>query len=56
MGERGARDESAHAVADERNLLAAIGGDALRELLAERDDVTSPVVVEQHGVEARLAQ
>ena len=56
MRERGARHEPAHAVADERDVVAAVGRDALGEQLAERGDVAPPVVVEQHGVEAGLAQ
>ena len=56
MSERGARHQAAHAVADERHRVAAVGGDTFRERAAERRDVAPPVVVEQHRIEAGLAQ
>ena len=56
MRERGARHQPAHAVADQRDVVAAVGRDAFGEQFAERGDVAAPVVVEQHRIEPGLAQ
>ena len=56
MHECRARHETTHAVADERDLVAAIRCKAVCQRLPSDRDVEPPVIVDEHGVEASLAQ
>ena len=54
--ERGARDEAAHAVADDHDVLPPLAQQAVGELAAVPADVAAPVVGMEDGVEAGDAQ
>jgi hypothetical protein len=43
-------------VSDQRHVIAPIGRDAFGKQSADRGDVAPPVVIEQHRIEAGLAQ